>query len=46
MTVGDLKEYLNNFDDRAKVYYLDKETADDFPLEYCRLDIIDDYGES
>lgn len=45
MTVGDLKNYLNNFDDRAKVYYFDSETGEDVPFNSSWLSITDDYGE-
>lgn len=45
MTVGDLKEYLNNFDDRAKVYYFDSEAGEDVPFNSSWLSVTDDYGE-
>lgn len=45
MTVGDLKRYLENFDDRAKVYYFDSEAGEDVPIISSWLSITDDYGE-
>lgn len=45
MTVGDLKEYLENFDDRAKIYYFDSEAGEDVPFKSSWLSITDDYGE-
>ena len=45
MTVGDLKEYLENYDDRAKIYYFDSEAGEDVPLQYSWLSFTDDYGE-
>lgn len=45
MTVGELKEYLNRFDDRAKVYYFDSEAGADVPFKSSWLSITDDYGE-
>lgn len=45
MTVGDLKKYLNKFDDRAKIYYFDSEAGEDVPFITSWLSIIDDYEE-
>lgn len=45
MTVGELKSFLNNFDDRAKVYYFDSEAGEDVPFKTSWLSITDDYGE-
>lgn len=45
MTVGELKRFLNNFDDRAKVYYFDSEAGEDVPFKTSWLSITDDYGE-
>ena len=45
MTVGDLKAYLENFDDRAKIYYFDSGVGEDVPFKSSWLSITDDYGE-
>ena len=45
MTIGDLKKYLENFDDRAKIYYFDSEAGEEAPFNSSWLGITDDYGE-
>lgn len=41
MTVGNLKEYLNRFDDRANIFYFDSEAGEDRPLQIDWLTIED-----
>lgn len=43
MTVGELKEYLDNFDDRADVFYFDSESGEDNPLNTDWLTIEDSF---
>lgn len=45
MTVGELKEYLNNFDDRAEVKYFDSEAGEDFPMNYNYITIEDKFED-
>ncbi len=45
MTVGKLKEYLNNFDDRETVYYFDSEYGEDIPFSVHYITISDNFKE-
>jgi hypothetical protein len=45
MTVSDLKEYLNRFDDRADIFYFDRETGEDIPLKIDWLTIEDSFED-
>lgn len=43
MSVGELKKYLDNFDDRADVFYFDSESGEDRPLNTDWLTIEDSF---
>lgn len=45
MTVSELKEYLNIFDDRADVFYFDSESGEDRPLKTDWLTIEDSFED-
>lgn len=45
MTVRRLKEYLNQFDDRADVFYFDSESGEDRPLMIDWLTIEDSFAD-
>lgn len=45
MTVSELKEYLNKFDDRADVLYLDMDDREYYPLDIDWLKIKDSFKD-
>lgn len=45
MIVRRLKEYLNQFDDRADVFYFDNESGEDRPLVMRWLTIEDSFED-
>ena len=45
MTVSELKEYLDGYDDRADIYYFDSEMGEDFPMITSRITIVDNFRE-
>lgn len=45
MTVGNLKEYLNRFDDNAEIFYFDSEAGEDVPLSISWLTIEDAFED-
>lgn len=45
MTVSELKEYLDRFDDRADVFYFDSESGEDNPLNTDWLTIEDSFED-